>query len=101
MPSVVNDTISKSIQRIATPLNSAHCRTRSMVGRMLGVWKRRFACLQILLRRKLNTKLTIIIATAVLHNFAANMNEPEWECIYNDRVLNEENDNDLRILQIM
>ena len=64
---------------------------------MFGVWKRRLACLQMTLRTKLNTTLTIIIATAVLHNFTVNMNEPEWECIDNDRVLNEENENDFDI----
>ncbi len=34
------------------------------------MWKRRFACLAIGMRLKLKTVITIIVATAVLHNIA-------------------------------
>ena len=76
--------------------NSAHRRTRSTVERMFGVWKRRFACLKMTLRTKLTTTLSIIIATAVLHNFAMHMNEPEWEefDIDIENLLHDENEND-------
>ena len=66
---------------------------------MFGVWKRRFACLKMTLRTKLTTTLSIIIATAVLHNFAMHMNEPEWEefDIDIENLLHDENENDLHI----
>ena len=50
--------------------NAAHIRTRNCVERMFGVWKRRFPVLSIGLRCKRQTSLTIIVATAVLHNIA-------------------------------
>lgn len=50
--------------------NASHIRTRNCVERMFGVWKRRFPVLSVGLRTKLQTTLTIIVATAVLHNIA-------------------------------
>ncbi|KAJ4425713.1 hypothetical protein ANN_27909 [Periplaneta americana] len=50
--------------------NAAHIRTRNYVERMIGVWKRRFPVLSLGLRTKRQTTLTIIVATAVLHNIA-------------------------------
>lgn len=50
--------------------NAAHIRTRNCVERMIGVWKRRFPVLSLGLRTKRQTTLTIIVATAVLHNIA-------------------------------
>lgn len=43
---------------------------------MFGIWKRRFPVLAYGLRCKLGTSLNVIIATAVLHNFARDMHEP-------------------------
>jgi len=51
----------------------AHCRTRNTVERMFGVWKRRFACLATGLRLKKDTVLVVIVATAVLHNIARDL----------------------------
>lgn len=48
----------------------AHITTRSIVERTFGVWKRRFPCLSIKLRTKLNTTVKIILACAILHNVA-------------------------------
>ncbi|XP_031331955.1 putative nuclease HARBI1 [Photinus pyralis] len=53
--------------------NEAQIRTRNVVERSYGVWKRRFAVLSLGLRVKLTTTLNIIVATAVLHNIAINM----------------------------
>ncbi len=39
-------------------------------GTHVGVWKRRFACLSVGMRLKICTTLTVIVATAVLHNIA-------------------------------
>ena len=50
--------------------NEAHIETRIKVERMFGLWKQRFRCLMIPLRTHLNKTLTIIVATACLHNFA-------------------------------
>ena len=56
--------------------NVAQIRTRNTVERMLGVWKRLFPCLSTTLRIKLQTCLTIIVATAVLYNFIRRRNDP-------------------------
>ena len=45
--------------------NVAQIRTRNTVERMFGVWKRMFPCLSTCLRTKLETTLTIIVASAV------------------------------------
>ncbi|KAJ8911568.1 hypothetical protein NQ315_007950 [Exocentrus adspersus] len=55
--------------------NRAQIQTRNTVERTFGVWKRRFACLSLGLRTKLNTTLEVIVATAVLHNMAALRND--------------------------
>lgn len=59
--------------------NLAHSRTRSSVERMFGVWKRRFPCLKFGLRCKLPTIMSTIVATAVLHNIAMDIQEPDFE----------------------
>ncbi|KAF2882683.1 hypothetical protein ILUMI_23485 [Ignelater luminosus] len=55
--------------------NNAHIQTRNCIERCFGVWKRRFACLSLGLRTKVDTTLVIIVATAVLHNIAINEND--------------------------
>lgn len=57
--------------------NSAHIRTRNIVERVFGVWKRRFPVLSLGMRIKIRTVQDIIVATAVLHNIARNKNEEE------------------------
>ena len=56
--------------------NVSHIRTRNTVERMFGIWKRLFPCLSMTLRTKLQTTLTIIVATAVLYNFMGRRNDP-------------------------
>ena len=41
-----------------------------------GTWSRLFPCLSTSLRTKLQTTLTIIVATAVLYNFMRRRNDP-------------------------
>lgn len=49
-----------------------------MVERVIGIWKMRFPVLAYGTRiRKMDTIMTVIVATAVLHNIARQMNEPE------------------------
>lgn len=55
--------------------NEALIRTRNVVERQYGVWKRRFPVLSRGIQVDINTALVIIIATAVLHNIAIDMNE--------------------------
>lgn len=51
--------------------NEAQIRTRSTVERCFGIWKRRFPVLSIGTRcQSVERKLTIIVATAILHNIA-------------------------------
>ncbi|KAI8420656.1 hypothetical protein MSG28_007895, partial [Choristoneura fumiferana] len=48
--------------------NESQIRTRNPIERCYGVWKRRFPALALGLRTKIDKSLTIIVATAVLHN---------------------------------
>ncbi len=48
--------------------NEAHVRTRNVIERVFGVWKRRFPVLALGIRLNLQTAFAIIVATAVLHN---------------------------------
>lgn len=52
-----------------------HGRTRRIVERTFGIWKRRFPCLSKGLQTKLITSTTIITACAVLHNLALTFND--------------------------
>ncbi|XP_046406575.1 putative nuclease HARBI1 [Ischnura elegans] len=56
--------------------NASHIRTRSIIERTFGVWKRRFPCLSMKLRTKRQTSLKVILACAVLHNVAVRYNAP-------------------------
>lgn len=73
--------------------NESIIRTRNVVERQYGVWKRRFPILSQGIRLDVNTAMTVIVATAVLHNLALNMNEdipPDW--IVNEEGIIEENE---------
>lgn len=52
-----------------------HGRTRRIVERTFGIWKRRFPCLSKGLQTKLITSTTIVTACAVLHNLALTFND--------------------------
>lgn len=56
----------------------SHSRSRNVVERVMGQWKKRFPCLWIGMRfRKLDSVLNVIVATAVLHNICKMRNEEE------------------------
>lgn len=57
--------------------NESHIRTRNVVERTIGVWKRRFPICAYGSRLKLENTLAVIVATAVLHNIALEMGEDE------------------------
>lgn len=55
--------------------NNAHIKTRTTIERTFGVWKRRFPCLAVGMRLEISKVLEIIVATAVLHNIATDLND--------------------------
>ncbi|XP_023234757.1 putative nuclease HARBI1 [Centruroides sculpturatus] len=55
--------------------NKGHSRARNIVERLFGVWKRRFPRIGSCLRTKLDNTLNMIIATAILHNWAIEFKE--------------------------
>lgn len=57
--------------------NESHIRTRNIIERLFGVWKRRFPILALGMRYHLQRVMPIIIATAVLHNIARQNNDPQ------------------------
>ena len=70
--------------------NNIQSRTRQIVERTFGVWKRRFPCLSRGLSTKLICSTTIVVACAVLHNMSLIFNDilPE------DDDFNDDDDND-------
>ncbi|XP_071577193.1 putative nuclease HARBI1 isoform X2 [Temnothorax nylanderi] len=66
--------------------NILHRRTRIIVERTFGIWKRRFPCLSRGLSNKLICSTTIVVACAVLHNLSLIFNDvlPEEEIIEED-----------------
>ncbi|XP_016660548.2 putative nuclease HARBI1 [Acyrthosiphon pisum] len=67
--------ISNPVGRIQMLYNESQIRTRNVVERSFGVWKRRFPVLSLGLRLQLKTVQAIIVATAVLHNICREMKE--------------------------
>lgn len=70
--------------------NRAHIKTRNVVERAFGMWKRRFPCLSRGLGNKIETVANIIVACAVLHNISLTaqdtMPEDGDEEIHNDDI---------------
>ena len=56
--------------------NSAHSRTRSVIERTFGRWKRRFHLLHSEIRMTPDRVCKLIVACAILHNFAIFQREP-------------------------
>jgi len=51
--------------------NESHIRTRNIIERLFGIWKRRFPILALGSRfQKVQNVLSVIVATAILHNIA-------------------------------
>ncbi|XP_055858631.1 putative nuclease HARBI1 [Episyrphus balteatus] len=83
---VVADSGYSNTPYMATPLlectnqveqlyNESIIRSRNVVERKYGVWKRRFPVLSLQMRIKTETVQDVIVATAVLHNIAVDFNE--------------------------
>lgn len=58
--------------------NEAQIRTRNVIERTFGIWKRRFPILSVGIRSQLPLAQDIVIATAILHNIACLQNENEF-----------------------
>lgn len=58
-----------------TLFNESHIRTRTVIERCFGIWKRRFPALSIGLRCNIHLVQDIIVATAIIHNIARNEND--------------------------
>lgn len=73
--------------------NVSHIRTRNTVERCFGVWKSRFRCLRNTIRFTPKRCCNVILATAILHNFAKQQGEPDMAevqdepDVYNHQVL--------------
>lgn len=57
--------------------NESQIRTRNTIERFFGTWKRRFPILALGLRVKRTRIEAIVVATAILHNIAKDINVPE------------------------
>jgi hypothetical protein len=55
--------------------NESQMRTRNVVERSYGVWKRRFPGLALGIKLKLPTTQAVVVASPVLHNIACEENE--------------------------
>lgn len=83
---IVADSGYKNTSYLATPYltvdsplknlhNESQIRTRNVVERSYGVWKRRFPCLSLGLRIALERVQPVVVALAVLHNIAIDDND--------------------------
>ena len=59
-----------------TAYNAAQRRTRGIVERTFGIWKRRFPVLHFGIRTQMTTTMAMIPALAVLHNISVDRNDP-------------------------
>lgn len=59
--------------------NEAQIRTRNVIERLFGIWKRRFVVLSVGIRCKIQFAQMIIVACAILHNIAIDQMENQFE----------------------
>ncbi|XP_046408558.1 putative nuclease HARBI1 [Ischnura elegans] len=81
--------------------NKCHTKTRNVIERMFGIWKRRFPVLSIGLRLSLDMALRVIVACGVLHNLAILSNEdiPPIEIVHEIEAIDVEDDGNGNIRQ--
>lgn len=71
--------------------NESQIRTRNVVERQYGVWKRRFLIIAGTMITSIERTKVIIVATAVLHNIALDQKDPLPTSIMEDNEINEDN----------
>ena len=71
--------------------NNAHVKTRSVIERSFGIWKRRFPCLKYGLRLSVDKVPHLIVAAAVIHNMAVRNGDTFFE---HDEDFGDDNDDD-------
>lgn len=64
--------------------NKSHKKTRNIIERTFGRWKRKFSCLKRELLNKLHNSIAIICATAVLWNLHIHINYPNKNVLVNE-----------------
>ena len=67
-----------AVGRAEQLFNESQIRTRNPIERTFGIWKRRFPILALGLRLKSDKVEAIVMATAFLHNFARDLNLPDF-----------------------
>jgi len=72
--------------------NKAHSKTRNVIERLFGAWKRRFHCLSSNMQTKLSTTLTTIVACGVIWNFLKLRNDICAEEINEMEIIESESD---------
>lgn len=78
--------------------NESHIRTRNVIERTFGIWKRRFPVLALGIRLHIQIIQAVIVATGVLHNIAREMNEPDVSCDFDvEQQLQELEDNEVDV----
>ena len=75
--------------------NCAHVKTRSIIERTFGIWKRRFPCLKYGLRLHISKVPHLIVSTAVIHNMAINNGDELFEFNVEDE--DDHNDDNVQI----
>lgn len=79
--------------------NHSHIRTRTVIERTFGIWKRRFPILSLGMRCKPTLVQEIIIATAVLHNIAVITRDEEVPALEDNLGDNDQIDDPAQPLQ--
>lgn len=73
--------------------NKSIIRTRNVVERQYGVWKRRFPILSTGIRLNLETAMSVIVATAIIHNIAVELNDDFPDDWFDDPIVEDADEN--------
>lgn len=73
--------------------NESIIRTRNVVETQYGVWKRRFPILSTGIRLNLETAMSVIVATAIIHNIAVELNDDFPDDWFDDPIVEDADEN--------
>lgn len=96
---LLGDSAYPQCKYLMTPINNpqgeaenryqeSHVRTRNVVERAFGVWKRRFNILSCGIRCDLHLAQQIVVATAILYNIASQRDSISYQDVDNDEGVN-------------